>query len=60
MPLALVNSHDEPDRDVRRVDVYLTRTSVVAPTGRMPPSGTTIVWSTTLAATGLAVDERPM
>ena len=32
------------------------RTTVVAPTGRMPPRGTTMVWSSTLAATVTAVD----
>jgi hypothetical protein len=52
MPLVLVNSQLEPDRLLRSRAWNLTRIRVVASTGRMPPSGTTIVWSVRVAATG--------
>ena len=44
MPLTFVNSHDEPDNEVRSVDAYATRTVAVAPSGSKPPSGKRIVW----------------
>ncbi len=51
MPLTFVNSHEDPLSEVRRWATYLTRTTVVAPTGSTPPSGTTMVWSLTLPLT---------
>ena len=51
IPLVLVNSQFEPDRLLRRVAWNRTRIWVVASTGRMPPSGTTIVWSLRVAGT---------
>ncbi len=51
MPFAFVNSQFEPLRLVRSVAPYRTRIVVEPPAGRTPPSGTTIVWSLTVALT---------
>ncbi len=46
------NSQSEPPSPFRRRALNRTRIRVSAPAGRMPPSGTTIVWSLIVAATG--------
>ena len=45
IPFAFVNIQFEPDRFVCSVAPNRTRMAVVPPIGRIPPSGTTIVWS---------------
>src|SRR5262245_57115213 len=50
-PFTRVNIQFEPVSELLTEPLYRTRTVVAAPSGRMPPSGTTIVWSLTAAAT---------
>ena len=54
MPFARVNSQFEPDRVDRSVAEKGTTRVAAAPSGRTPPSGTTIVWSSIEGVT-----ERP-
>ena len=51
IPLAFVNIQFEPDRFVCSVAPNRTRMAVVPPIGRIPPSGTTMVWSLRVALT---------
>ena len=51
MPLARVNSQLEPLSVDRRRAVNGTTTVAVAPSGRVPPSGTTMVWSSIVGFT---------
>jgi hypothetical protein len=48
-PFVRVNSQFEPLRLERSVARKAIRTLTVSPTGSTPPSGTTIVWSSTVA-----------
>jgi len=51
MPFVRVNSQFEPLSVLLTVALYWTRTVITPPAGRIPPRGTTIVWSLMLAGT---------